>query len=288
MKSKKIISFLVLYLISNVFLQKKLTAQLTSEYVDKFSLSSCYTLGYKGEKYLWNATCFFVKVKSTIYLITNNHVVGGEKFIEEYKKNHKDSIPPKESFPDNLIVRVYDKYLNKYNNIEIPLKGKSNEKWINFYENDSFQNTILDVVAIRMHSYDYPKFSYCTILDSNNMNQDLNLIPGGELFVVGYPLDSGQYILYPLWKRGTIASEANFYQFGKSWFWIDATTRQGMSGSPVFFRGTPYPSMRHNIIQSSEPFSFLVGIYSAQNYESELGVVIRLEKIFAKLNEITN
>ena len=40
--------------------------------------------------------------------------------------------------------------------------------------------------------------------------------------------------MFPIWKRGSIASEPEIPIDGKPMFYIDTATRQGMSGAPVF------------------------------------------------------
>ena len=64
--------------------------------------------------------------------------------------------------------------------------------------------------------------------------EDIELTVGGELFIVGFPFGIGAGDFLPIWKRGTIASEPNFQPNGLDMFYIDATTKPGMSGSPVF------------------------------------------------------
>jgi len=73
--------------------------------------------------------------------------------------------------------------------------------------------------------------------------------PGGPVFIVGFPHNLAVGFGIPLWKSGFIASEPHFditwggrvaYLAGMEGgitipaFFLDALTRQGMSGSPVF------------------------------------------------------
>lgn len=249
-------------------------SQLATAYIDNYSLSSCYVEAHNGNKYLWNATCFFIKVSSTIFLITNNHVVGGEFYINEYLRDHHKR-PPTDSFPDNLTVRIYDKNYGTSRIKKINLKRNGSYIYTKFYDNDKDLSTILDVVCVPISDYNYNVFQYTGILDTANINSNLSLYPGEDLFVVGYPFDSGKYALYPFWKRATIASDPNVFDAGISQFWIDATTRSGMSGSPVFFRGNISNDKQGTGLYSGVA-TFLIGIYSAQNINSELGVVTRL------------
>ncbi len=279
MRIQFIVNFILLALTSK--------CQLTSDYVDQYSTTSTFVITQKGKQILKIASCFFIQVKSVTYLITNNHVVGAEYYIAEYKRFHKDSLPPKDSFPDNLVIRLYNKNLGKTYNESISLYDKKgNPLFFKFFDNENNSKTILDVIAIPLLDINNVTFKHPMALTSSNLNPRLPLYPGCELFVVGFPNEYGSNNYYPIWKKGTIASEANFIEIGQSKFYIDATTRGGMSGSPVFFRSSSMITNGGNY-SAGNLFTYLVGIYSAQNYDSELGVVTRIEKIFDKLNAIT-
>lgn len=59
-----------------------------------------------------------------------------------------------------------------------------------------------------------------------------------DVFIVGFPLGLQHGYLWPLWIRGTVASEPalafNFKGEEYPMFLVDARTRSGQSGSPVF------------------------------------------------------
>lgn len=282
---RTLISFFFVVTTSSLYSQ-----HLTEKFVDNFTATSCYLEGSRKGHLLWSGTGFFVKVNTKYFLITNNHIVGGEFYINEYKELHKNKYPSKDSFPDSLKVRLYDKVLYSYRVLSIPLLTKENSNWIKFWENEINKQNLLDVVAIPLTYSDVNNFGSTTILDSSYLQPYLILNPSSELNVVGFPFGfGGTANLYPVWKRGTIASEPNLISTGISTFLIDATTRAGMSGSPVFFRGTNYvvydPTERENAITEGPLSTFLIGIYSAQNPSLELGSVTRLDKVFAKLSK---
>lgn len=254
-----------------------------SQSKEKYLTSSFYLIGSKGGKPILTATGFFIRIKSQIYIITNNHVVGGKFANDEYLRLHKRPCP-KDSIPDAILLRMYGDLYNSFQWSSVPLLDKKgNEKWIKFYEDEKDTTTLMDIVAIPISEVGNPNFKNHTIFDSSDVNHNLDLYITQELFVVGYPLGWGQYMMYPLWKRGTIASYPNLIYLGISSFWIDATTRFGMSGSPVVFRGSSVVE-QNGVMQSYNiPLTYLVGIYSAQDTSSELGAVTRLDKIFIKL-----
>ncbi|MCH8223614.1 MAG: trypsin-like peptidase domain-containing protein, partial [Chloroflexi bacterium] len=63
---------------------------------------------------------------------------------------------------------------------------------------------------------------------------DIDLEVGSDLFIVGFPFGFGAGDYFPIWKRGTIASEPLFEPDGLPRFYIDSSTKPGMSGAPVF------------------------------------------------------
>jgi hypothetical protein len=258
---------------------------MTNELVNQYSQGSVEIIAIKNGHGLWMGTGFVVEQDSNFYLITNNHVLGGEYKIEEYKRQHNKQLPL-DSIPDSIYVRFYTNLLGSFSWKYIAVSDQNNNHplWIKFYEKDEKLNSILDVGAINITSIVNMPDVKVVYANEKNMNNDLVLFPGLDLYIVGYPSDSGHIYTFPVWKRGSIATEPNFIDIGNSTFFIDATTRGGMSGSPVWSSGSGYLSKNGAYMMGV--YSFLVGIYSAQNYNLELGVVTRLEKIFRKLKAL--
>jgi hypothetical protein len=77
---------------------------------------------------------------------------------------------------------------------------------------------------------------------------------------------------------------------GKPVFLIDATTRAGMSGSPVVLRQFGgYNTRNGGYFSSAGFFTRFMGIYSGRIHrDSEIGMVWRPEVIFEILGSITN
>ncbi|ECI3617335.1 serine protease [Salmonella enterica subsp. enterica] len=75
--------------------------------------------------------------------------------------------------------------------------------------------------------------AYTTQNDIKNTDT-IPLHVASDLSIVGYPfgLTINKYL--PIWKKGLVASEPDVKVSGLDCFYIDATTKEGMSGSPVF------------------------------------------------------
>ncbi|OYZ00135.1 MAG: hypothetical protein B7Y37_11560 [Sphingobacteriia bacterium 28-36-52] len=261
-------------------------SQSAENLVDFNSLSSIYIIAQKGQTPLWSGTGFFLQVKNTIYLITNNHIVGGKYHKDEVKRNNKTEIL-KDTQPDILRIRLYDEKLGSFKFETLGLSdSRGNLLYIKFYDNEKDINSLLDVVAIpisgvnnlntklRIYGYDSTSIGKIPLYNSQ------------QLFVIGYPQNTINF--YPIWKSGTIASEPNFISVGVSSFYIDATTRKGMSGSPVVFRDNKINDPKGGVSFLSGLTTKLIGIYSAQNFDSELGVVTRIETIYQRIYNLTN
>lgn len=248
--------------------------------VDTYSRISCYVQAFNGGHRLWNGTGFFFSTKSKLYFITNNHVVGGKFYIDEYTQMNKQA-PTPDLIPDNITIRVYGKALNDTVNINLPLIINNKTSYLTF-NNSLVLGDLMDVVAIPIPQNTVAPNNIDVIyLSSVDLQPGLALYPSYDLFIVGFPFDFARYSVYPLWKKGTIASEPTLINSNK--FFIDATARGGMSGSPVYFRGTTYIANKTQYMGGGVR-TFLIGIYSAQNVTAEIGVVWKLSKVIDELN----
>jgi hypothetical protein len=140
--------------------------------------------------------------------------------------------------------------------------------------------------------------------------------PGGEVFIIGFPSSISVGFGLPIWKSGFIASEPHYdVRWGGELapmggmsggteipaFFVDALTRQGLSGAPVFARGTgmwdltdPYRDVdpsepgfwsRDDVIMHGSKMQF-VGLYGgrapASEGEAGLGFVWK-EKVIEEI-----
>ena len=98
---------------------------------------------------------------------------------------------------------------------------------------------------------------------------------GSELHVIGYPY--GQIGgPFPIWSKGSIASEPDVDIAGLPVFLIDCRSRPGQSGSPVFahFRAGAVVEHEGRTFQAKKPMNYFVGVYSGRlRSDSDLGLV---------------
>jgi hypothetical protein len=154
--------------------------------------------------------------RSIILLISNRHVFGDAKrqiVLNFHKKSANDKIP--------LLADVVTLSENEFSSIYIP-----------------HPNPDVDLACLNVSGIDDPKLK----IFYKNITSDLvskfdekELLPGGEVWFVGYPdnrFDNENNL--PIVRRGYIASAPKVDFNGLKQFVIDAQVFPGSSGSPLF------------------------------------------------------
>lgn len=230
--------------------------------VDEFSLKPLYLETLINGKGFAIGTGFTVKKDDSFYIITNWHVVTG--------RNPKDNTPLSKdglADPQKLRVWFHGKKIGLWVSCEINLIDQNGKKlWI---EHTSGKE--IDVVAIKfliapnIEVYD---------IDLSLSDFDLMIYPSEAVSIIGYPEGLTSAGMFPIWKTGHIASDIDLDWNGKPAFLIDATTKSGMSGSPVIAkRVSIYQTSKGNNIGNAVRF---LGVYSGRNIGSsgnEIGIV---------------
>lgn len=116
---------------------------------------------------------------------------------------------------------------------------------------------------------------------------------GTDLYIPGFPRGLKPVGNFPVWKRGSVASEPKWQALQERCFWIDAATREGMSGSPVVARTISAEDdsrlagrgpLRPNSLIVADPGLAFVGVYSgrmgtADALEAQIGKVWHAEAV---------
>ena len=252
--------------------------------IDKVNPNSLITLA--------DATGFVYKKNRKQYLITNLHITSGRDI-------YTGTVLDKHQVTPDLIascISIYDGesgYIRKLPKILITqLYDKNNiPLWLVHPE---YKRSV-DIAVLPLDSLEYHT-DFFAINDIKSVNTKVSV--ADDVFVVGYPLALGtnENKDFPIWKRASIASEPsiNYFNDGRKAFVIDGTTREGMSGSPVFLYSnfTQTDTQDGDIYFGMSPqraFNFL-GIYSGRlrghninnetvEKESFLGLVWKKELI---------
>jgi hypothetical protein len=75
---------------------------------------------------------------------------------------------------------------------------------------------------------------------ANEGESPLAVRVGTDVFIVGFPKGLAHQEIFPVWKRGTIATEPGLPFNDSLVFLVDTATREGMSGSPVYARSNGF------------------------------------------------
>jgi hypothetical protein len=177
------------------------------------------------EKKIGKATGFLYqpKERDDIYLVTNYHVLTASD-----PKSPSMILEGYPDCPDEICITFFNKDKYVPYKIKYPLK-KENEP-IMMIEHKNRDKGI-DIVAIPI---ELPEEAIVVTQNQLSLVDDINFEIGSDLFIVGFPYGFGAGDFLPIWKRGTVASEPLFKPEGLSRFYVDAFTKPGMSGSPVF------------------------------------------------------
>lgn len=225
--------------------------------IDPLSATSLLIEIFENNQSKGVASGFIIKNNQTNYLITNKHVVN-----------------PLEFRATKLKIFFHASVLGQWNPQIIELYENDDKIWLEHPQNNTF-----DVVAIPLNNLDTNTKLYP--LDLNLANTDMIPEPAMPISIIGYPAGISTGVGFPIWKTGHIASDPDLNYDNKPVFLIDATTRGGMSGSPVVLRlngGFRQQNGNRMIAMAGTSTKFL-GIYSGRitqgNDSMEIGFVWR-------------
>lgn len=245
--------------------------------IDPLSTNSVYLQQMNNDKVIGSATGFIIEKNNSKYLITNWHVVSGKN------PESNEIINPSGLIPTHLQITYHSiaglgNWVRKTHSL---LNADLTIKWI---EHPTGRQ--VDVVAFLLDNIEKEVMIYH--FDLNLANTDLIAQPAMPVSIIGYPLGIVTGVHFPIWKTGHIASDPDLDYNSKPVFLIDATTRGGMSGSPVVLRmNGGYRTRTGTHIISGGVQTLFIGIYSGRiKADSEIGMVWRpivLDEIFGQL-----
>jgi hypothetical protein len=213
------------------------------------------------------ATAFFyyglVDEQPSFWLVTNWHVLSGR-----HTSNPSRTLNAMGSIPNRIRLQLLS--TKDAQGREFQGQVFVHEKFINIYDATNqatwFQHQTKNNVDVAV-IYIGQEFSEYRILGVNAVanHYDMAIALGNEVFILGYPLGFTYFMETPIWKRGSIASEPHLEtDSSKGRIVIDATTRAGMSGSPVIMRASTHYLSQDGSIKEQPNASRLLGVYSSR------------------------
>ena len=233
------------------------------------SWSSIYIETFLGVDRLGIATGFLWLHDDTYFLITNWHVITG------LNPKTGQPIDKLSATPDLLKVWFTLKdNLGIWEPIEIPLFDTQNRPL--WKEHKTFRKSV-DVVGINLNLPDRFK-----VIPINSVSfDDFRVEISQDVFIIGFPRGISGAGKFPIWKRGSIASEPEIDLDNLPKILIDSMTREGMSGSPVIVQFVGYYGDDPLQLKATDWFGMgrrFLGIYSGRlpgqdEFEAHLGIV---------------
>jgi len=235
--------------------------------VDAYSLATVPVQQVANNTPMNSATAFIWKRNKQHYLITNWHVISG-----------------RDARTDELVVPARPDILRALFNIRV---GEFGKQQCDIRIRDDAGKPLWLVYPGRGRGVDVavlpiPMTGEEPIMHMYPINtlpaDDLAVRIGMDVFILGYPFGASPPA-FPVWKRGSVASEPDLVDLTTGYLLVDTASRPGMSGGPVV-RRTWCTHLREDGSFSMDGNSAtkIVGIYSGRLYtkdqtDAQLGMV---------------
>ncbi len=220
--------------------------------IDQYSVAAIPIEMLFNETFLSIGTAFVWVQDGKFFLITNWHNVSGKD------PNTGMHLSRTAAEPNRLKVWFNQKGQlgNKIAKLISILNRDGKPLW---FVHPLHRNKI-DVVAIPIKN-----FSDVEMYPINTLqNENLIVQVGMDVFVLGYPFGIGAGG-FPIWKRGSIASEPEITPVAQLHIFMDTASRPGMSGSPVIRRSWGTHAMADgNISMGPSIATKFIGVYSGR------------------------
>lgn len=260
-------------------MEKKIPQQRDSMSEVPFRISMCFQ-----DIKLATGTAFTYLHEGQLYLVTNWHNVAGRE-PDTLKIKDKTTL----AIPDRIHIEIP---VIKERNSEIITLSLDTALEFLLYEDTGDTPTEpmwfehpqygrkVDVVVIPIIIPE--EFSICPANDPKLNLSSVLLRPRQDVFVLGFPRGMSGGAHFPVWKRGSIASEPDIDVDDLPKILIDTAAREGMSGSPVYTCQVGYyqSEEKHdngNYKTCWGEGSRFLGVYSGRigddNFQAQLGIV---------------
>lgn len=245
--------------------------------IDPLSYTTIPISMHFGETKLANGTAFVYEFKKKYYLITNWHNVTGINPITKKPIGNNAGIPDAIEF----YLLIQKEPFLKWGKFKLHLYEENKAKW---FTHPTHKENV-DVVAIEL---EIPNDFIGIIQPINNIKFDaLKLEIADDIFILGYPYSFNGGGKFPIWKRGSVATEPDIDYENLPKIFVDTASKSGMSGSPVIFRRDGIHGAINNILTADTILGEIqgfVGIYSGRitgdsDLDAQLGIVWKAEVI---------
>ncbi len=233
------------------------------------SFRSLFVQAYSGESELGIASAFVWREADQDYLITNWHVASG-LHPETRQSTHNSGATPD-------FLRVWFHLTDRLGNWEAHDLPLLNNQGRPLWKEHAAHGGRVDVVAIKLS---LPE-KYVVYPINTLQFDDFRIEISQEVFIIGFPRSLTGGGRFPIWKKGSIASEPEIDLQGLPMILVDSATREGMSGSPAIAQLVGFIGDDPENPKPTDGFGMarrLLGIYSGRlsskdELEAQLGLV---------------
>jgi len=235
--------------------------------LDQFTLTAVPIEQYFNDTRLGQGTGFMWKVQEQYYLVTSWHVLSMCDFFT--RANLRD-----DAGRPNILRTLFNMQTGSFDKQQWDIKIRDdNDKplWL------VHPGRRVDVAVLPIPFR--PKELLIALYPLNVLaNAKLRIEIGMEVFILGYPFEI-KPPAYPVWKRGSIASEPQLVRITTDYMLVDTASRPGMSGAPVIRRSWTNHMIEPGFIATVDtPINKFIGVYSGRlptdhPYEAQIGLV---------------
>lgn len=235
--------------------------------IDPLSTIPLFLQSYLDSNMLGTGTGFIVLHDENPFLITNWHVLSGRNPSTNQPLSETGAVPDRIKIWHHSRARL-GTWVEKQ---EMLIDTNGTPRWL-----EHLDGRAIDVVALPI-TVDGQVQVYQ--IDMTLAQTDLVLFPSEPVSIIGFPFGLSSAGRLPIWKTGHIASDIDINYDNKPVFIIDATTKPGMSGSPVVARRVGMIQTSRSINMGGNATRFL-GIYSGRIHDlADIGMVWKPEVI---------
>jgi hypothetical protein len=235
--------------------------------LDQFTLTTVPLEQYFNDTRLGHGTGFMWKVRDQHYLVTNWHVLSMQDFFTG--KNLRD-----DAGRPNALRALFNISNGSFDKQQWDIKIRDREDKPLWLVHPSRR---CDVAVLPIPFK--PEGLIISLYPLNVLaNARLRIEIGMEVFILGYPFKI-EPPAYPVWKRGSIASEPRLARITTDYMLVDTASRPGMSGAPVIRRSWTNHMVDPGVVALVDtPINKFIGVYSGRvptehPYEAQIGLV---------------
>jgi hypothetical protein len=228
--------------------------------LDQFTLTTVPLEQYFEQTRLGQGTGFMWLLRDQYYLVTNWHVLAMRDFFTG-KNLRKDAGRP------NILRTLFNIRTGSFEKQrwDIRIRDENDRPLWLIHPGRRVDVAILPIPF-------RPEELVIALYPLNVLaNAALRIEIGMEVFILGYPFEI-KPPAYPVWKRGSIASEPQLARLTTDYMLVDTASRPGMSGAPVIRRSWTNHMVEPGVVALVDtPLNKFIGVRAGPDRPSARG-----------------